>query len=212
MSNQCPPNAPDGHPSDCQILEQYRNRAQERLRRDDTPEYRLLMAKAEPIRLLLLDVDGVLTDGSLIYFENGVEGKSFNTQDGLGIRLVQESGVEVGVITARRSDLVRKRAEELGMKYIMQGVDNKLKTFREILRITDLKPFQACYMGDDWIDLSLLSRAGLAACPFNGVPEVKAVCHFVSKRAGGAGAVREVCDLIIRAHGMHDRLLNNYMK
>ena len=170
------------------------------------------MAKAEPVQLLLLDVDGVLTDGSLIYSENGVEGKSFNTQDGLGIRLVQQAGIEVGIITARSSELVRRRAGELGMKYIMQGVDNKLQAFKEILKLATLKPYQVCYMGDDWIDLSLLSRAGLAACPLNGVPEVKTICHFVSSHAGGAGAVRELCDIIVRASGKHDSLLQKYMK
>jgi 3-deoxy-D-manno-octulosonate 8-phosphate phosphatase (KDO 8-P phosphatase) len=212
MSSHCPPNASDAHPSDCQILENYRKRSQARGRQDDSPENRLLMAKAEPIELLLLDVDGVLTDGSLIYTENGSEGKSFNTQDGLGIRLVQKGGVEVGIITARKSELVRKRAEELGMKYIMQGIGKKLDTFKEILKLSALKPYQVCYMGDDWIDLALLSRAGLAACPLNGVTEVKEVCHYVSSRTGGAGAVRDVCDLIIQAKGMHDRLLQQYMK
>ena len=212
MSSHCPPNDSDSHPSDCQILENFRKRSHERSRQDDSPENRLLMAKAEPVQLLLLDVDGVLTDGSLIYTENGSEGKSFNTQDGLGIRLVQKGGVEVGIITARKSELVRKRAEELGMKYIMQGIGKKLDAFKEILKLSTLKPYQVCYMGDDWIDLALLSRAGLAACPLNGVPEVKAICHYVSSRAGGSGAVRDVCDLIIGAKGMHDRLLQQYMK
>lgn len=212
MSNPCPPNDFGSHPSDCQILENFRHRSEERSRQYDSPEHRLLMTKAEPIELLLLDVDGVLTDGSLIYTENGSEGKSFNTQDGLGIRLVQKSGVEVGIITARKSELVRRRAEELGMKYIMQGIGNKLDAFKEILKRSMLKPYQVCYMGDDWIDMALLSRVGLAACPANGAPEVQDICHFVSGRTGGAGTVREVCDLIIRAKGKHDSLLQEYMK
>lgn len=212
MSSHCPPNDSDSHPSDCQILENYRHRSQQRSRQNDSPEYRLLLAKAEPIKLLLLDVDGVLTDGCLIYTENGIEGKSFNTQDGLGIRLLQKSGVEVGLITARKSEIVRRRAEELGMKYIMQGISNKLDAFKEILKRSTLKPYQICYMGDDWIDLALLTRAGFSACPLNGVREVKEICHFVSSRPGGTGAVREICNLIIEAKGMHDTLLQHYMK
>lgn len=211
MSSHCPPNN-SSHPSDCQILEQYRNRSQEHSRKDARPEDQVLTAKAEPIKLLLLDVDGVLTDGSLIYTENGVEGKTFNTQDGLGVRLVEKGGIDVGLITARRSELVKRRGEELGIKYIMQDIDNKFDAFKEILKRSNLKPFQICYMGDDWIDLPLLSRVGLAACPANGVPEVKEVCHFISDRPGGSGAVRELCDLIIRAQGIHDKLLQQFLK
>lgn len=198
--------------SDCQVLEHYRRRSEQRGHQNDSPHQRLLMAKAKPVQLLLLDVDGVLTDGCLIYMENGIEGKSFNTQDGLGIRLLQKSGVEVGLITARQSEIVRRRAEELGMTYIMQNVSKKLDAFKEVLKRSALKPYQVCYMGDDWIDLALLSRAGFSACPLNGVREVKEICHFVSSRSGGAGAVREVCDLIIEAKGMHHTLLQQYMK
>lgn len=212
MSNHCPPGDPNSYPSDCQILENYRTRSQNRSSKENTPEKNVLMARAEPVRLLLLDVDGVLTDGSLIYTENGIEGKSFNTQDGLGLRLVQQSGVDVGIITARTSELVRRRAEELGMKYIMQGIGRKIDAFKDVLSQSALKPYQVCYMGDDWIDLALLSRAGLAACPTNSVQEVKDICHFVSGRAGGAGAVRELCDIIIQAKGLHDTLLQRYLK
>lgn len=210
MSDTCPPPDNPDHPSDCQILEGYRTRAREREELYHTPDMKLLFAKAEPIKLLLLDVDGVLTDGSLIYGENATEAKSFNTQDGLGLRLVQQAGVAVGLITARRSDIVQRRAEELEMAYIHQGVGRKLDAFKEILRQADLKPFEVCYMGDDWIDLALLSRVGLAACPANSVPEVLAGCHFITKRSGGHGAVRELCDLIIRAKGQHQKLLQRY--
>ncbi|MEE4165153.1 MAG: HAD hydrolase family protein, partial [Desulfocapsaceae bacterium] len=195
MNNHCPANDPESHLSDCEILEKYRQRSQQRSRQDDSPEYRLLMARAEPVQLLLLDVDGVLTDGSLIYTQDGLEAKAFNTQDGLGVRLLQKIGVEVGLITARRSEIVSRRAEELGMKYIMQGVSRKLDAFKEILARSALKPYQVCYMGDDWIDLALIVRVGLSACPPNSVRELKEICHFVSSRTGGAGGVRDVCDL-----------------
>jgi 3-deoxy-D-manno-octulosonate 8-phosphate phosphatase (KDO 8-P phosphatase) len=209
MSDTCQ-STPGSHPSDCEILDGYRTRSRER-QHQPTEEERLLYAKAEPLRLLLLDVDGVLTDGALLYTETGVEAKSFNTQDGLGLRLVQKAGVEVGLITARSSDLVDRRARELDMKYIRQGVVNKLDTFKEIIRTAGLKPYQVCYMGDDWIDLSLLTRVGLAACPANGVAEVQEVCHWVARRGGGAGAVRELCDLIIRAKGVRDSLLQQFL-
>ncbi len=212
MSEPCPPSNPgNNYPTDCQILEGYRARSQEKNRSQDSPEQRILFTKAAPLKLLLLDVDGVLTDGSLLYSENGVETKSFNTQDGLGIRLVQKAGVDVGIITARDSGLVKQRAEELGMKYIFQGIGNKLDSYKEIIRQADLKPYQVCYMGDDWIDLALLHRVGLAACPANSVPEVQDVCHFIAGRSGGHGAVRQVCDLIIRARGAYANLLQQFM-
>lgn len=207
-----PTSIPGGvsHPSDCEILEGYRTRVRQR-NRAPSEEEKLLFAKAEPVRLLLLDVDGVLTDGSLIYSEQGVESKTFNTQDGLGIKLVQQAGVTTGIITARSSGLVRQRAEELGMTHIHQGAKNKLDAFKTILEQAALKPFQVCYMGDDLIDLGLLTRVGLAACPANAVAEVRQACHLVSHRPGGGGAVREICDLIVRAKGLHDKLMQQFL-
>lgn len=198
------------HPSDCEILEGYRRRSREK-NRPLSEEERVLFAKAEPISLLLLDVDGVLTDGRLYYSDEGVESKGFNTQDGLGIRLLQRAKVMTGIITARTSQLVAKRAEELDMDHIRQGARNKLEEFKSILNETGLKPYQVCYMGDDLIDLGLLTRVGLAACPANAVEEVKEACHFIARRTGGAGAVRETCDLIIRAKGLHDTLLLQFL-
>lgn len=198
------------HPSDCEILEGYRTRSRER-KSPPSEEEQVVLAKAEPIRLLLLDVDGVLTDGTLIYSENGSESKGFNTQDGLGIRLLQQVQVATGIITARASKLVARRAEELGMEHIHQGAKNKLEKFKAILTETGLKPFQVCYMGDDLIDLGLLTRVGLAACPANAVADVKQACHFITSRSGGCGAVRETCDLIIRAKGLHDTLMQQFI-
>lgn len=176
-----------------------------------TQQEKLILAKAEPIQLLLLDVDGVLTDGSLIYSENGVESKMFNTQDGLGIRLVQKGGVDVGIITARKSPMVQKRGEELDMKYICQGAKTKLDAFKNIIDQAGIKPYQVCYMGDDLIDLSVLTRVGLAACPANAVDEVKEICHFITDRAGGSGAVRQTCELILRAKGRYEELVQRFL-
>ena len=198
------------HPSDCEILAGYRRRASEK-KRAPTEEERVLLAKAEPIRLLLLDVDGVLTDGRLYYSDEGVESKAFNTKDGLGLRLVQSAEVMTGIITARQSRLVARRAEELGMDHIRQGARNKLEEFKSILTTTGLKPFQVCYMGDDLIDLSLLTRVGLAACPADAVEGVKEVCHFIARRPGGGGAVRETCDLIVQAKGLHEKLMQQFL-
>ncbi|PID44701.1 MAG: 3-deoxy-D-manno-octulosonate 8-phosphate phosphatase [Proteobacteria bacterium] len=207
MSTPYLPQDGTSYPSDCQLLEKYRSRVREnnehKIHNEDQP----LFAKAEPLQLLLLDVDGVLTDGSLIYTENGSEAKAFNTQDGLGIRLLQKAGVNVGLITARRSDLVYRRARELDFRHIKQGIDNKVDAYKEIIRREQLKPYQVCYMGDDWIDLPLLTKVGLAACPANSVPEVKEACHFITGRPGGYGAVREVCTLILKAKGELDNLL-----
>lgn len=198
------------HPSDCDILEGYRRRAREK-KPTPTEEERVLLAKAEPIRLLLLDVDGVLTDGRLYYSDEGIESKTFNTKDGLGIRLVQKAGVMTGIITARQSRLVARRAEELDMDHIRQGARNKLEELKSILSETGLKPYQVCYMGDDLIDLSLLTRVGLAACPADAVESVKEICHFISRRPGGDGAVREICDLIVQAKGLYDKLVQQFL-
>ena len=198
------------HPSDCDILEGYRRRAREK-KRNPTEEERVLLAKAEPIRLLLLDVDGVLTDGKLYYSDEGIESKTFNTKDGLGIRLVQKAEVMTGIITARQSHLVARRAEELGMDHIRQGARSKLEELKSILTETGLKPYQVCYMGDDLIDLSLLTRVGLAACPADAVESVKEVCHFISRHPGGDGAVRETCDLIVQAKGLYDKLVQQFL-
>jgi 3-deoxy-D-manno-octulosonate 8-phosphate phosphatase (KDO 8-P phosphatase) len=169
------------------------------------------MAKAAPIRLLLLDVDGVLTDGSILYSHDGTESKSFNTQDGFGLRLLLEAGIETGVITARTSEAVTRRAQDLKMRYVFQGASNKLTVYREIIHQSGLKPFEIAYMGDDWLDLALLVRVGFAAVPANGVMEVQQAAHYISGKAGGHGAVREVCDFLLEAKGLTQQLLQGYM-
>lgn len=211
MDKSCPTPTNPGQLSDCQLLENYRARAQQRLQQKRATHDPVVLEKAAGVELLLLDVDGVLTDGTLIYAENGVEAKTFHTRDGFGLRLVREAGIEVGIITARTSSLVRKRAEELGFRHIHQGVGKKLDAWRTILETTAHKPYQVCYMGDDWLDLPLLCRAGLAACPADGVEEVRNACHFVTAAPGGHGAVREVCNLLVESRGLSDRLLQNYL-
>jgi 3-deoxy-D-manno-octulosonate 8-phosphate phosphatase (KDO 8-P phosphatase) len=168
------------------------------------------LAKARPVKILLLDVDGVLTDGNLIYSPEGQESKAFNTQDGFGLRLLQEVGLETGVITARTSEAVTRRCANLNMRYTYQGISNKLEAYKDILKQSDCKPFEIAYMGDDWLDLALLTRVGFAAAPANAVEEVQEIAHYTTIQSGGHGAVREICNLILEARGLYQQLLQRY--
>lgn len=209
MSDHCSSKG-TGYPSDCEVLEGYRARVRDKESMEKSPEYKRALAKAKEVRLLLLDVDGVLTDGSLVYTDSTTESKSFNTQDGFGLRLLLDAGIDVGIITARKSEVVARRAKELKMTYVYQGMGNKNEAFKEILKTSGYKPFQIGYMGDDWLDLVLLSQVGLAVSPANGVAEVKEVAHFITERSGGAGAVRDACNLILEAQNLTQQLLQAY--
>ncbi len=202
---------PGSYPSDCDITQGLRQKAAARAESDGRSyAWRACLVRAKQIKLLLLDVDGILTDGSLVFTASGEEAKTFNSQDGLGIRLVQKAGVEVGIITARQSEAVRHRARNLGLKHVYQGMSNKIEAFEQILTDLNLAPEQVAYMGDDWLDLPLLIRVGLAATVADGVREVKAVAHYICANPGGRGAVREVCELIIEAQGKFAELLLEY--
>ncbi len=211
-SDSCPPSQPGAYPSDCEVREGYRKLVREKAARDPrSKSWRMSLAKAKPVRLLLLDVDGVLTDGSLLYSHEGKESKAFNTQDGFGLRILQDAGVEVGIITARSSEALSRRGKDLKIAHLYQGAVNKLDSYKEILKKTGYKPFEIAYMGDDWLDLVLLKRVGLAAAPANAVSEVKEMVHYTTERYGGHGAVRELCDLILEARGVLKESLQNYM-
>ena len=202
-----------GYPSDCELtralLEKARNR-------QESPErgyvWKSCLSKAKNVKLFLLDVDGVLTDGTITYTHEGNEIKSFHTRDGLGIRLLMESGVEVGLITARESEAVQRRVQDLGIKYVFQKAKNKLEIFERLLAELKLQPSEVGYMGDDWLDLPLLVRVGFGATVRDAVPEVLQVAHYVARRRGGEGAVREVCDLILEARGKQKELLEKYLQ
>lgn len=212
MASDCSgsPDSNNPYPSDCEILESYRARVREKSTKEIDPMRKRALARAENIRLLLLDVDGVLTDGNLLYTGSSEESKSFNTQDGFGIRLLREAGVDVGIITARKSDVVARRSEELKMTYVYQGAPSKNVAFKEIIKKSGYKPFEIGYMGDDWLDLALLLQVGLAIAPENGTAEVKEIAHFVTERPGGTGAVREACMLILEAKNQKEELLQRY--
>ena len=210
-SNACTPSGPGAYPSDCEVREGYRKIAREKAMLSNRSENWLqVLPKAKDIKLLLLDVDGVLTDGNLIYSHEGKESKSFNTQDGFGLRMLQDSGVDVGIITARSSEALERRAQDLKISHIYQGAANKLEAYKEIVKTTGMKPFQIAYMGDDWLDIVLLKRVGLAVAPANAVTEVKEMVHYTTSQSGGHGAVRELCDLILEGMGKHKEILQEY--
>ena len=201
------------YPSDCELTQALLEKA--RKRQESTGKgyvWKACLPKAKGLKLLLLDVDGVLTDGTIMYTHEGNEIKSFHTRDGLGIRMLMESGVEVGFITARQSEAVNRRAQDLGIKYVFQKAKNKLEIFENLLEELDLEPSEVGYMGDDWLDLPVLVRVGFAATVADAVPEVLQVAHYVTKKKGGMGAVREVCELILDAKGKINGLLEKYLQ
>lgn len=162
------------------------------------------------IKLLLLDVDGVMTDGGIVYDGNGLETKVFNVKDGHGIKMLQRHGIQVGVITGRTSAVVDIRARELGIELLYQGALKKLESYADVKRKTGLDDRQIAYMGDDAIDVPVMRRVGFAAAPPDALPEVLSVADYVSSRSGGRGAVREVCDLILKGRGFWPEIAARY--
>lgn len=201
-----------GYPSDCEVAQGLRERSEARQRSDQRSyAWRANLKRAAGIKLLLLDVDGVLTDSTIFYLPDGIETKGFSTRDGLGIRLLQKAGVEVGIITARSSEAVRRRAENLGIELLYQGAGAKREVYEKIIGDLGLLPEQVAYMGDDWLDLPVMTKVGLAAAVADAAPEVRDIAHYVTASPGGRGAVREVCDLLIEALGRRDELLSQYL-
>ncbi len=170
-----------------------------------------LQERASRIKLLLLDVDGVLTDGRLYFSNQGDEFKTFSTLDGHGIKMLQKSGVNVGIITGRTSQLVAQRAQNLGVEILIQGREDKWDALQDLLREHPLALNEIAFMGDDWPDLSVMCRVGLALTPANGHSSVVARAHWQSQARGGEGAVREACDLLRRAQNTFDDLLKHYV-
>jgi len=158
-----------------------------------------LRRKAANIRLLLLDVDGVLTDGRIIVDDRGVESKHFHVRDGQGIALLKRSGIEVGFITGRSSKVVQHRAKELRVSLLFQGVQDKLQIYEQIKQKTRLTNQQIAYVGDDIIDLPVLRSVGLAVMVGDGSADLKPVADYVTASNGGLGAVREVAELLLKA-------------
>lgn len=163
--------------------------------------------KLKQIELLLLDVDGVMTDGRIIWDAQGIETKFFNVKDGHGIKLLQRAGIQVGIITGRISPVVDLRAKELGIDILHQGALNKLDSYEEIKQRTGLSDHQIAYMGDDVIDVPVIRRVGFSAAPADALDEVLNVVDYVARARGGWGAVRELCDLLLKGRGMWQQLV-----
>lgn len=162
------------------------------------------------MKLLILDVDGVLTDGRIIMDHEGREIKAFDVRDGHGIKLLREAGIEVAILTGRNSPVVQKRAEDLGIPWVRQGVKDKVKAYQEIAREAGIGDEEACFVGDDLVDIPLLKRVGIAIVVADGVHEAKQCARYVTTAPGGRGAVREVCELLLQAQGKWDEILRRY--
>ncbi len=172
-------------------------------------QYPQAWERAGNVKLLVLDVDGVLTNGQVWIGGDGKEAlKAFDIQDGLGIKLLEQSGIPTAIITGRNSKMVLARCEELGIKHVHMGVENKALAFNEVLKALGLSASDCAVMGDDWPDLAMMKNAGFRVCPAQGHEAVKALAHYVTTHSGGNSAVREVCDLILKAQNRYEDLLN----
>ena len=165
---------------------------------------------ARAVRLLALDVDGVLTDGRITYSDRGEELKSFNIKDGLGIKLLQRAGVEIAIITGRSSRIVARRARELGIETIVQGREDKLVALQELCRTRGVDLDACAYMGDDLPDAAAIAAAGLGLTVADAAPRVRAIADWCASRRGGDGAVREACEALLAARGQLDDALGAY--
>ncbi len=166
---------------------------------------------AAAVRMLVLDVDGVMTDGTVWYGEHGEALKGFNILDGLGIRLLLREGIEVAILSARDSPSLRRRAQDLGITRLSLGAGDKLTAWEGLLNEAGLNAGESAYAGDDLIDLPVLRKAGLAVTVANGHPLVAAECHWRTARPGGSGAVREICELLLAARGRLEAVFGGYL-
>ena len=169
-----------------------------------------LTAKAAGVKLLLLDVDGVLTDGAVVLHGDSTESKRFHIRDGIAMVWAQRSGITVGLLSARYSPTTAQRAAQLGITLVHQGVASKIDTYDQIVGDMVLSDTEVAYMGDDIVDLAVIGRVGLAAAPADAVAEVRLRVDFVSVHRGGEGAVREFIELILRAQGIWDSIVSMY--
>jgi 3-deoxy-D-manno-octulosonate 8-phosphate phosphatase (KDO 8-P phosphatase) len=172
----------------------------------------MIQERASRITLLLMDCDGVLTDGRIWLFENGEEQKGFHTRDGLGIELWHRAGLKSGIISGRNSSAVERRARGLGMSFVVQGVTEKVQAFTETLAQAGVTNEEVAYIGDDLNDIPLMMRSGLGIAVADAALETRKRAHYVTQLAGGYGAVREVIELILKAQGRWDELTADYMK
>jgi len=171
-----------------------------------------IIQKTKQIRLVIFDVDGVLTDGHLFFDQNGVEYKSFNAKDGQGLKLLMQSGVQVAIISGRKSAAVEIRMKNLGIQHVYQGHENKIAAFESLCSDLNLKPEQVAHVGDDLPDLALMSRAGLGIAVQDAHQEVIKRADWQTQLPGGRGAAREVCDFIMKAQGTLDDAIHEFLQ
>ena len=169
-----------------------------------------LEQRCQRIELLLSDVDGVLTDGGVIYNNQGIEIKEFHIRDGLGIKLWQRVGHRFGIVTGRASHIVKLRAAELGIDLVRQGVDDKWPVVQELIAELKLEPEQVAFVGDDLPDLPVIGRVGLGVAVADGVEELHRAAHYTTRLTGGKGAVRETIEMVLKAQGRWSALLQRY--
>ncbi len=171
-----------------------------------------VLARAKKIKLMIFDIDGVMTDGGLTIGDDGQEYKTFNSQDGLGLKLLKSSGVELAIITGRTSNVVTKRAENIGVEYLYQGVEDKLSAYQALIKKLGFQPEETGFMGDDIVDLPPMLRCGLGVSVPAAFDVVKTRAHYVTTREAGKGAVREVCELIMQAQETYDDITAPYLQ
>ena len=169
------------------------------------------VAQARKLRLMAFDVDGVLTDGSLFYSDDGIETKAFNTLDGHGLKMLQKAGIAVAIITGRKARCVELRAQNLGISHLFQAVENKHEVMTGLLAELGITAEEAGYMGDDVVDLPVMTFCGFSATPGDGHPLVARYASLATRRGGGHGAAREVCEFILEAQGKLDAALAPYL-
>ena len=179
------------------------------MHREDTSEEDVI-ERAKKVRLLLLDCDGVLTDGRIQMTAGGDETKAFDVRDGHGIVMLQRAGIKVGIISGRRSSVVQARVQELGIAHLHEMAWTKTEPFRQILAEEGLAETAVCFVGDDVVDIPLLRRAGLAVAVADAVEEVRRYAHYTTRRKGGRGAVREVIELILKSQDKWNELMKRY--
>lgn len=166
--------------------------------------------KAKKIKLLILDVDGVLTDGRIVYANSGDELKFFDVTDGMGLALWSRAGLKSAILTAKKSRIVSRRSKIMHIDGVYQNAFRKLDIFKKILRDFKVSPEEACFIGDDVVDIPVLRRVGFAVCVPNAVPEAREVAHYITRRGGGKGAVREIIDMILKAQGKWSKVTKRY--
>ena len=171
-----------------------------------------VLDKAKAVKLLICDVDGVMTDGRLFFDDKGIEYKAFHSRDGLGIKMLQRSGIPLAIITARSSDVVKHRMANLGIDLVFQGQQNKVSAYEKLCQQLKITAAETAYMGDDIVDMPVMNKVGLSIAVADAHERVKTQADWVTRHAGGQGAVRDACELLMEAHGTLEKQFALFLK